>query len=74
MTIKGVCELAEDFTSVITINDAYAFALENCTKWFGLYDLEAELMELVEDRQNYSGDELAADIRKETTNGTTVYQ
>lgn len=65
MTIKGVCELAEEMTTVVTVSDAYAFALENCTKWFGLYDLEAELMELVEDRSKYKGDELAADIRKE---------
>lgn len=65
MTIKGVCEIAKDFTSVITVNDAYAFALENCTKWFGLFDLETELIELTTDRQKYRGDELAADIRKE---------
>lgn len=65
MTIKGVCELAEEMTTVVTVSDAYEFALENCTRWFGLYDLEAELMELVEDRQKYKGDELAADVRKE---------
>lgn len=74
MTIKGVCELAKDFPSIITIDDAYAFALENCTKWFGLYDLEAELIELTEDRQKYKGDALAADVRKEVTNGTTICQ
>lgn len=65
MTIKGVCEIAKDFTSVVTINDAYAFALENCIKWFGLFDLEAELIELTKDKQNYSGNELVIDILKE---------
>lgn len=74
MTIKGVCKLAKDFTSVKTVKDAYYFALENCTRWFGLYDLEEELIELTEDLKNYKGDELAADVRKEITNGTTIYQ
>lgn len=66
MTIKGVCTIAEEFTSVITTKDAYKFALQNCTAWFGLYEIEEELAELTKDyKTNYTGDELAADIRKE---------
>ena len=65
MTIKGVCELAEEFDSVVTAKDAYDFALANCTAWFGLYELEEELIELSNDfKNNYVGNELAADIRK----------
>lgn len=65
MTIKGVCTIAEEFTSVITTEDAYKFALQNCTAWFGLYEIEEELAELAKDyKTNYTGKELVADIRK----------
>lgn len=66
MTIKGVCKLGEEFTSIITTEDAYNFALQNCTAWFGSCEIEEELAELNKDyKTNYTGDELAADIRKE---------
>jgi hypothetical protein len=66
MTIKGACEIAKDFPNVVTAKDAYKFAVTNSPSWFGLFDLEEELIELKEDyAKNYCGDELAADIRKE---------
>jgi hypothetical protein len=66
MTIKGACEMAKDFSKVVTANDAYIFAVTNSTSWFSIFDLEEELIELKEDYiRNYRGDELAADIRKE---------
>lgn len=64
MTIKGVCEIAKDFTSVVTVKDAYHFALLNSPNWFGLYDLEEELIELAEDYKKYSGEELVKDFVK----------
>lgn len=49
MTIKEAKDLARDFTSVKTLDDIYQFVMQNCTKWFDIYDLEEELIELQED-------------------------
>lgn len=49
MTIKEARDLARDFTSVKTLDDVYQFVMQNCTKWFDIYDLEEELIELKED-------------------------
>lgn len=55
MTIKEAKDLARDFTSVKTLDDIYQFVMQNCIKWFNIYDLEEELIEFQEDYERLKG-------------------
>lgn len=71
MTIKEAKDLARDFTSVKTLDDIYQFVMQNCTKWFNIYDLEEELIEFQEDYERLK-DKTAFDTIDRDSNYMTI--
>lgn len=71
MTIKEAKDLARDFTSVKTLDDIYQFVMQNCTKWFNIYDLEEELIEFQEDYERLK-DKTAFDAIDRDSNYMTI--
>lgn len=71
MTIKEAKDLARDFTSVKTLDDIYHFVMQNCIKWFNIYDLEEELIEFQEDYERLK-DKTAFDAIDRDSNHMTI--
>lgn len=71
MTIKEAKDLARDFTSVKTLDDIYQFVMQNCIKWFNIYDLEEELIEFQEDYERLK-DKTAFDAIDRDSNHMTI--
>lgn len=71
MTIKEAKDLARDFTSVKTLDDIYQFVMQNCIKWFNIYDLEEELIEFQEDYERLK-DKIAFDAIDRDSNHMTI--